>query len=384
MPKKILCIIMRGGTSKGVFFREKDLPSEQKLKDKIILSIFGSPDPRQIDGLGGADSLTSKCAIICPSSQEDADIDYTIGNVSITMPLVDYSSNCGNLSSAVAAFAVDEGLVNPKEPTTLVRMFNTNTQKLIIAEVPVKNGKFLSEGDYSISGVPGRGAKILLDFRNTAGSVTGKLLPTGNVKDTITLDDGNKFEVSIVDVATPMVFVRASDVGKKGTELPKEINSDEQFLERIEKIRSYTARMIGIVDDWKKATTHTPATPKIAFVTKPTEYKDFNKQLIKKENINFVSRIMSMQKLHKAYAVTGAICTAVAAKIEGTIVNEVFEGKNSEEITFAHPSGTISVGVKVKKENEKIILEKAAVGRTARRIMDGFAYIPDKVRSTKN
>jgi len=379
MSKKILCTIMRGGTSKGVFFREKDLPSEQKIRNKIILSIFGSPDPRQIDGLGGADSLTSKCAIIRPSSREDADIDYTIGNVSITMPLVDYSSNCGNLSSAVAAFAVDEGLVSPKEPTTSVRMFNTNTQKLIIAEVPVKDGKSLGEGDYSISGVPGMGAKILLDFRNTVGSVTGKLLPTGNIKDIITLDNENKFEVSIVDVATPMVFVRASDVGKKGTELPGEINSDAQFLEKIEKIRSYAAKIIGIVDDWKKAAISTPATPKVAFVTKPTEYEDFNKQLIKKENINFVSRIMSMQKLHKAYAITGAICTAVAAKIEGTIVNEVFESKNSKEITFAHPSGTISVEIKVEKEKEKIVLEKAAIGRTARRIMDGFAYIPDRV-----
>jgi len=382
MPKKIPCTIMRGGTSKGVLFREKDLPSEQKLKDKIILSIFGSPDPRQIDGLGGADSLTSKCAIICPSSREDADIDYTIGNVSITMSLVDYSSNCGNLSSAVAAFAVDEGLVIPKEPTTLVRMLNTNTQKLIIAEVPVKNGKFLTEGDYSISGVPWTGAKILLDFKNTAGSATGRLLPTGNIKDTITFDKGNKFEVSIVDVATPMVFVRASDVGKKGTELPGEINSDVQFLEKIEKIRSYAAKMIGIVDDWKKATTSTPATPKVAFVAKPAEYEDFNQQLIKKENINFVSRIMSMQKLHKAYAVTGAICTAVAAKIEGTIVNEVFESKNSKEITFAHPLGTISVEIKVEKKKEKIFLEKAAIGRTARRIMDGFAYIPDRVWTT--
>jgi len=343
MPKKIPCTIMRGGTSKGALFREKDLPSEQKLKDKIILSIFGSPDPRQIDGLGGANSLTSKCAIIRLSPREDADVDYTIGNVSITMPLVDYSSNCGNLSSAVAAFAVDEGLVIPKEPTTSVRMFNTNTQKLIIAEVPVKDGKSLGEGDYSISGVPGMGAKILLDFRNTTGSVTGRLLPTSNIKDIITLDDGDKFEVSIVDVATPMVFVRASDVGKKGIELPEEINSDVQFLEKIEKIRSYAAEMVGIVDDWKKATTSTPATPKIAFVAKPTEYKDFNKQLIKKENINFVSRIMSMQKLHKAYAATGAICTAVAAEIEGTIVNEVFEGKNSKEIAVAHPSGTKSV-----------------------------------------
>jgi len=377
MAKKIPCSILRGGTSKGMFFWGKDLPQEKKVRDKMILFIFGSPDSRQINGLGGADSLTSKCAIISSSSKKNIDVDYTIGNVSITMPLVDYSSNCGNLSSAVGAFAVDEGLVEPVEPVTSVYMFNTNTQKVIIAEVPVKDGRFISEGNYSISGVPGTGSKILLNFKNTAGSVTGKLLPTGNVKDKIIFDDEESYEVSIVDVATPMVFIKASDVGKKGTELPDEINSDTRFLAKIEKIRSYAAQMIGIVDDWKKATSTTPATPKIAFVSRPKDYTDFNKELIKKDKINFVSRIMSMQKLHKAYAVTGAICTSVTAKIKGTVVNEVFEDRGGEEITVGHPSGTISVQIRVKKENDKIILEKAGIGRTARRIMDGIVFVPD-------
>src|SRR4030042_901970 len=225
MFKKIPCTMMRGGTSKGVILWEKDLPEESETRDRVILSIFGSPDPRQIDGLGGADSLTSKCAIIKPSSPE-GDLAYTIGNVSITTPIIDYSSNCGNLSAAVGVFAVDEGLVVPQEPVTLIKMFNTNTQKVILAEVPVKDGKFFPEGDYSISGVPGRGSKILLDFKNTAGAVTGKILPTGKARERLDMGRGERIEVSIVDVATPMVFVRAKDLNLKGTEVAGEINLD--------------------------------------------------------------------------------------------------------------------------------------------------------------
>ncbi len=366
MSKKIPCTIMRGGTSKGVIFWEKDLPEESEPRDRVILSVFGSPDPRQIDGLGGADSLTSKCAIIRPSSPE-GDLAYTIGNVSIINPIIDYSSNCGNLSAAVGAFAVDEGLVVPQEPITLVKMFNTNTKKVILAEVPVKNGKFFPEGDYAISGVPGRGSKILLDFKNTAGAVTGKTLPTGNVREILDIGGGEKIEVSIFDVATPMVFVRAKDLNLKGTEVADEIDSDPDLLKRIEGIRSSVAEMIGIVKDRKEATLKSPATPKIAFVA-PT----------RNEKIGLISRMMSMQKLHKAYAVTGAICTAVAAKIEGSLVHEIFKeeiGKQAEVVRIEHPSGAIDVEIEVQGKGRDLKVKRAAIARTARRIMDGYVYV---------
>jgi len=376
MGKKIPCSIMRGGTSKGVFFWEKDLPADKRIKDKVILFIFGSPDSRQINGLGGADPLTSKCAIISPSSQKEADIDYTIGNVSITRPLVDYSSNCGNLSAAVAAFAVDEGLTKPSEPVSYVRMFNTNTRKIILAEVPTKKGKFFSEGSYSISGVPGKGSKILLDFKNTAGSVTGKLLPTGNVKDTIRLSDKTELEISIVDIATPMVFVRAKDLGLTGYELPAEINSNLSLLQKLEEIRGRTAEIIKVVDNWQRAASLIPATPKIAFVSPPQDYEDFYHHRVLSRDIDFTSRIMSMQKAHKAYAVTGSICTAVAAKIKGTLVNEALAQKKEGFIKFGHASGTIEIEIEVEEEKGTMMVKKAAVGRTARRIMDGFAFVP--------
>jgi 2-methylaconitate cis-trans-isomerase PrpF len=363
MFKKIPCTIMRGGTSKGVILWEKDLPKEIEARDREILSMFGSPDPRQINGLGGADSLTSKCALINPSSSE-GDFAYTIGNVSITNPVVDYSSNCGNLSSAVGAFAVDEGLVVPQEPLTLVKMFNTNTQKVILAEVPVRNGKFFSEGDYSISGVPGSGSKIMLDFKNTVGSVTSKILPTGKAREILDLGGGDKIEVSIIDVATPMVFLRAEDLSLKGIEMADEINSNPDLLKRIEKIRSYVAEIISVVKNREEATLKSPATPKIAFVA-PAEF-------------GLISRMMSMQKLHKAYAVTGAICTAVSAKIEGSLVHEIFkEGikKKAEVVRIDHPSGFIDVEIEVHGKGEDLKVKRAALARTARRIMDGYVYV---------
>ncbi len=362
MSKRIPCTIMRGGTSKGVIFWERDLPEDGNARDKVILSIFGSPDPRQIDGLGGADPLTSKCAIISTDSPE-GDFAYTIGNVSITKPFVDYSSNCGNLSSAVAAFAVDEGLVTPEEPITLVRMFNTNTKKLILAEVPVKDGKFQPEGDYSISGVPGSGSRILLDFKNTAGSKTGRILPTGKPREVIDIGDGEMIEVSVLDVATPMVFLRGGDLNLKGTETAEEINSNSDLLGKIEKIRSVVAEMIGIVKDRSEATLKSPATPKIAFLTKKSG--------------GIQSWMMSMQRLHKAYAVTGAICTSVAAKVRDTIVDEIFRGLavDSPVVKISHPSGVIDVEIEVDGEGEGLKVKKAALIRTARRIMDGYVYV---------
>ena len=262
-PKTIFrCTIMRGGTSKGIFLMEKDLPQDPQLRDRIILAIFGSPDIRQIDGLGGADSLTSKLAMIAPSNEPGRDIDYTFGAVGIDKPFVDYSANCGNISSAVGPFAIEQGSLKAVEPFTIVRIFNTNTQKMIYARVPVQKGKVVSEGDYAIDGVPGTGAKIELSFIDPGGATTGRLLPTGNVVDEVRLDTGEKVPLTIVDAGNPTAFVRA-EIGLQGNELPAEFDQDER--RKLETIREKVAELMGI--------SLSPSIPKIAFVAPPQDYQ---------------------------------------------------------------------------------------------------------------
>jgi len=370
--KRIPCVIMRGGTSKGIFIKTSHLPIDRKDRDKTVLAIFGSPDVRQIDGLGGADPLTSKLAIIGPSSHPDADIDYTFAQVSIDEPVVDYSGNCGNISSGVGPFAIDEGFIKVVEPVTSVRIHNTNTGKILIAEVEVKDGRAKVTGDCEIAGVRGTGSKIMLNFAGTAGSVTGKLLPTGNVLDSIETSFGS-VEVSIVDCANPMVFVRAADMGIKGIESPQEIDSSADLLNHLEEIRARVAVLIGMAESQEDATAKSPAFPMIAMVSSPCDYTDFTSgNIISAEDISLVSRLMFMQLLHKTYAGTGTVCTGAAAKIPGTIVNKlVTEPDHIETVRIGHPAGIISLEVKVKEG----CVERAAFARTARRIMEGSVFI---------
>ncbi len=381
--ERIRCTFMRGGTSRGAYLLAKDLPQDQALRDQVILAIYGSPDPRQIDGIGGADSLTSKVAIIAPSSRPDADIDYTFGQVSITAPLVDYKGNCGNISSGVGPFAVDEGLVPVTESITRVRIYNTNTKKIIVADVPVRDGKSLVEGDCAIDGVPGTGARIMLDFLDSGGSVTGKLLPTGNVVDTIDVE-GHRYTISFVDAANPAVFVNAEELGLKGTELASEIDADPALLEELEKIRSVGAEMIGLVQDWRDGTRLSPAVPKVAFVSKPQEYRSSKGEIVASDIIDLSARIMSMQKAHKAYAVTGAIVTAAAARIPGTVVNQVYRPTGSAGLVrIGHSSGRLTLEIVVEERPEGLFLKRAALERTARRIMDGYVYVPKSKMTQK-
>ena len=376
--KRIPCVIMRGGTSKGIFIMSNHLPQEKQLRDKTILAIFGSPDVRQIDGLGGADPLTSKLAIIGPSSHPEADVDYTFVQVGINQSVVDYSGNCGNISSAVGPFAIDEGLVAAVEPFTSVRIHNTNTGKILIAEVEVKDGRAKVTGDCKIAGVPGTGSKIMLNFAGTAGSATGKLLPTGNVVDMIDTLYGS-IEASIVDCANPMVFVRAENLGIKGTESPQEINSNPELLSRLEEIRSRVAVRIGMAANQAEATAKSPAFPMIAMVSKPSAYVAFTSdKVIAAEDVSLVSRLMFMQVLHKTYAGTGTVCTGVAARIPGTIVNEmIVESDVDETVRIGHPAGVISLEARVKGGR----VERAAFARTARRIMEGYVWVAwDRLR----
>lgn len=383
-PQQVMlrCTIYRGGTSRGVYIHRNELPSDPIIRDKVILAIYGSPDVRQIDGLGGADPLTSKVAIIGSPTRPDADVDYLFGQVSLTRPFIDYRGNCGNISSGVGPFAIDEGLVEPKEPITKVCIHQVNTNRIIVAEVPTVNGKAAIEGDYKIDGVPGTGARVTLDFADSAGSVTGKLLPTGNVVDELNVESLGKIEVSVVDAANPTVFCRMADVGLKGTETPQEIDSNTSLCKRIESIRGTATELIGLVKDKKEAAIKSPYVPFIAFVSEPITYTEFTtSEVVKAEDLDLTSRLCFMQQTHKAYPVTGTVCTGVAAKMPGTIVNEALSerGKISKEISIGHPAGMITIEVDVEKRDSEFIINRAAVGRTARRIMEGYVYVPRKV-----
>jgi 2-methylaconitate cis-trans-isomerase PrpF len=353
-----------------------DLPTDAVLRDALILGLYGSPDVRQIDGLGGGDSLTSKVAIIEPSSRPDADVDYTFGQVRVNEPKIDYTGNCGNMSSAVGPFAIDEGLVTAVEGLNRVRVHNTNTGKIIVAEVEVRDGKALACGAAEIPGVPGSAAPVMLDFLDSGGSVTGKLLPSGNPRDELDTPSG-RFTVSLVDAANPCVFVRAMDVGCSGTELASEIATNPHLMSTLEQIRSAAAVQLGLVDDPARATAVTPAIPKVAFVAAPAPYPTGDGRDISASDVNLVARCMSMQTPHKAYAVTVLICTAAAAKVPGTVVHEVYrQGTPPSQVRLGHPSGVVVADVIVEPGPAGLRLTRAAVARTARRIMDGTAYVP--------
>ena len=257
------CTIVRGGTSKGLFLRENELPPPGELRDTIILRLLGSPDARQIDGLGGANSLTSKICIIGPSSRPDAHVDYTFGQVSVDKRKIDWQGNCGNLSSAAGIYALDKNYVKAEEPFTEVKIFNTNTKKYLTVLVPVKNGRSCCEGDYAIPGVPGTGAKLRVDFHDPVGGVTGKLFPTGNAKDVVDLGAKGKFTFSMVDSVTPVVYLLASELGLKGTELPTEVEGMPDVLALMEELRSVAAVMSGIVARKEDATEKSPAFPRL-------------------------------------------------------------------------------------------------------------------------
>lgn len=359
------CTIMRGGTSKAVFIEINDLPSDKEKWEKIICSLFGSPDARQINGLGGADPLTSKVALIGPPSRLNADVDYTFGQVSITDQKVDFKGNCGNISSAVGPYAIEHGYVNIVSPVTEVKIHNTNTGKIIKAYVPIKDGKVEYCGDYQIDGVPGKAARIDLDLTETKGAVTGKLLPTGNLRDYFNVPGLGKIECSVVDYANPVVFLRATDVGLTGLEQPVDVDSDPILLEKLESIRGTVAAYIGLCQEASLATIKTPALPLLAFVSSPQD----------QQNISINSRIMFMQTMHKTYSVTATVATGVAIKLKGTIPEEVAnKNKFGEKIIIGHPRGCIDIKVRGKFIGKDWKIEQIIIGRTARKLMEGLSY----------
>ena len=375
--ESIRCFIVRGGTSKAVFLMDNDLPRDKRSRDTVIRAIFGSPDVRQIDGLGGADVLTSKLAVIAAPSRTDADVDYTFAQVSFDTDVVDFNSNCGNISAAVGPFAIETGLVRAVEPVTTVHIHQTNTGKLLVAEVPVKGGRAAVEGDLHIDGVPGTGAKITLDFSDMTGSLTGKLLPTGSVMDTVTLADGREFAISVVDVAIPVVFVAAEELGITGTETPREIEDNMELMNTLEEIRGRVALRIGLVSSWQEAVAKSSYTPFIAMISSPINYQTFTGVEVLSGDLDLVSRLVFMQRMHKTYPGTGTVCTGVAAKLPGSVVwNVVPEEKRDKTLLqIGHPAGIIPVEVEVGSDGSRITLKRAAIYRTARMIMEGHVYV---------
>ncbi len=383
MQRRIPAVVMRGGTSRAVFFHRQHLPEDPELRDRVILTIFGGGDPygRQIDGLGGAVSTTSKAAIISPPSVPDADVGYTFGQVSVTTPLIDYGGNCGNISSAVGPFAIEEGLVRATDPVTTVRIWQVNTRKRIIARVPTSGGLPQVEGDYAIDGVPGTGAMILLEFLDPGGSMTGRLLPTGNPTDVLEVEGVGRLAVSLVDAANPVVFVDPRDLGLDGLEMPERVDGDTALLARIEAIRAHAAVRMGLARTPAEATARSPGVPKLAFAAPPASYTSTRGSLVEGAAVDVVGRIMSMGRLHRSYALTGAICTAAAAQVEGTLVHAVARPGPPGERTLriGHPAGIIEVGVQVVRRDGEWHVEKVVTRRTARRLMEGMALVPASV-----
>lgn len=362
---RVPVVVMRGGTSKGVFLNFENMPDNRLLWDDFLLDIMGSPDRRQIDGLGGANSLTSKVAIIKKSDLNDVDIEYTFAQISIANNLVDFKGNCGNISSAVGPYAIEQGLVQTIEPITTVRIFNTNTKKMIIAEVEVENGRVKTEGMCSIPGVPGTGSPIYLSFPNAEGAVTGKLFPTGNPIDVIQLPKG-PIKISIIDVANPLVFVNASDVGLTGSELPHEFTR-EKLLE-LEEIRSMAAEMCHFAAK-EDATMKSPAVPKMTIIAPPMDYIDVTGIERKASDMDCRIRMMSMQEPHQALAISGAICTTAGAFLEDTILSESINVKQ-EVVRLGHPGGIMETKVNLIAGHISVI----KVVRTARTILEGYVY----------
>ena len=360
MQTSIPCVIMRGGTSRGPFFLLSDLPTDTNQRDQVLLAAMGSPHDYQVDGIGGARSLTSKVAMISRSKHPGADVDYLFAQVLIDQPLVDTKPNCGNMLIAVGPFAIEAGLVPARDPETVVRIYNVNTKTLVEAIVQTPRGKVTYEGDAAIDGVPGTAAPVKINFKGGIGAVTGKLLPTGKPLDVI-----DRIEVSCVDVAMPTVFIRAEQLGKTGYESAAELDSDKAFMERMEAIRRKAGALMGMGDVSKGVT------PKIALLAKPA----------KGGRISI--RYFVPDACHKALAVTGTVCLASACAIPGTLASGLAGLPPAPQgvIEIEHPSGKIAIDLDADFTNGRQELRRAALVRTARRIFEGRIFVPRHVWS---
>ena len=374
---ELSAVLMRGGTSKGVFVALDDLPPAGLERDQLVLALLGSPDPMQIDGLGGTHSSTSKLMAVGPSERPDADVAYLFAQGAIDEPIVDYKGNCGNLTTAIGPYAIDEGLVAACEPLTTVRMHNLNTDVVIRATVPVSEGRAEVAGDCVVAGVPGSGAPISTDYLDPAGSVTGTLFPTGAAIDVFDAGWG-PVEVSVVDVASPIAFVSASDVGLDADLGPDDVNADVGLLERLEAVRSECAALAGLADSPADATTVSPALPRLAVVSSPEDYRTSLGEAVPAASTDVRVRATSMQKMHHAYPMTAALCTAAAVLIDGTLPNRLARPGRSNhrgQVRIGHPKGVTAATAYVTGGPTAPVVESVGVTRTARRLFAGTAYV---------
>ena len=364
--------LMRGGSSKGAFFLIDDLPKEQTDRNALLLACYGSPDGRQIDGIGGADPLTSKAAIVSLSKRPDADVEFTFCQVGIENATVSTGGNCGNMLAAVGPFAVLRGLVKGVEPITQIQIYVTNTKQVVTARIPVADGMPLWDGECVIAGVPGSGATIQLDFGDCSGAVSGKLLPTGKPCDVAEIN-GHSIALSLIDAATPFVFVRAGDIGATGYETPEEMRANSQLMNTLEEVRGWAALQLGLVSSSSQALLKTPNVPRVMMIAEPRDYQSIRGEMILKGDMDVCVRQLSMQKPHKALAVTGAACAAVASAVPGSLLAKMV-GNSKALVRLGHPSGVLRVAANTEVINGELKIKSAQIERTARLLMDGFLY----------
>ncbi|PQJ65775.1 putative methylaconitate Delta-isomerase PrpF [Vibrio jasicida] len=384
---KVPATYMRGGTSKGVFFNLEDLPQPAQVageaRDKLLLRVIGSPDPyaKQIDGMGGATSSTSKTVIVSRSQRVDHDVDYLFGQVSIDKPFVDWSGNCGNLSAAVGPFAIHAGLIDqdrmPQNGIVTVRVWQVNIGKTILIHVPIVNGFVQETGAFELDGVTFPAAEIQVDFVDPADG-EGSMFPTGNLVDDLVVPDVGIFNATCINAGIPTIFVDAEALSYQGTELQDDINNDEFALARFESIRAHGALKMGLIDSLEEAQTR-QHTPKIAFVSQPKSYLSSSGKTVEAGEVDILVRALSMGKLHHAMMGTAAVAIASAACVPGTLVNLAAGGGEKESVTFGHPSGTLKVGAKAKQTEQGWVVEKAIMSRSARILMEGFVRVPSNV-----
>ncbi|MBM4956520.1 2-methylaconitate cis-trans isomerase PrpF [Vibrio parahaemolyticus] len=384
---KVPATYMRGGTSKGVFFNLDDLPAEAQVagaaRDKLLLRVIGSPDPyaKQIDGMGGATSSTSKTVIVSRSSRDDHDVDYLFGQVSIDKPFVDWSGNCGNLSAAIGPFAIHAGLIPqeriPENGIVTVRVWQVNISKTILVHVPIVNGFVQETGEFELDGVTFPAAEIQVDFVDPADG-EGSMFPTGNLVDDLVVPDVGTFNATFINAGIPTIFIDAESIGYQGTELQDQINNDDAALAMFESIRAHGALKMGLISELEEAQTR-QHTPKVAFISKPKSYQSSSGKAVNESEIDVLVRALSMGKLHHAMMGTAAVAIASAACVPGTLVNLAAGGGEKESVTFGHPSGTLKVGAQAKQTEQGWVVQKAIMSRSARILMEGFVRVPSDV-----
>ncbi|MCU7810884.1 MAG: 2-methylaconitate cis-trans isomerase PrpF [Candidatus Thiodiazotropha sp. (ex Notomyrtea botanica)] len=384
---KIPATYMRGGTSKGVFFNLTDLPVAAQVpgeaRDKLLLRMIGSPDPygKQTDGMGGATSSTSKTVILAKSDKTDHDVDYLFGQVSIDKPFVDWSGNCGNLTAAVGSFAISSGLVDaeriPDNGTAVVRIWQKNIDKTIVAHVPMTNGEVQETGDFELDGVTFPAAEVQVEFLKPVDP-SEAMFPTGNLVDDLDVPGVGTLKATMINAGIPTIFLNAEAIGYDGTELQEAINGDEKALAMFETIRAHGAVRMGLIEKIEEAAGR-QHTPKVAFVAKPHDYVASSGKPIKAVDIDLNVRALSMGKLHHAMMGTAAVAIGTAVAIPGTLINLAAGGGDREAVTFGHPSGTLRVGAAASKQNGNWIVEKVVMSRSARILMEGWVRVPGDV-----